>query len=389
MTPQLPPPDTEAQSHSDALRQYISHKIRQQGGCIPFKRFMELALYAPGLGYYSAGSHKLGEAGDFITAPELSPFFGATLAQAIMPVLQTLPQANILEIGAGSGALAVSILLSLLQQGHELEHYYILEVSADLRERQRQRLQQAGLLESVVWLETLPENFVGVVLGNEVLDAMPVHLVEITETGLKERYVGMQHDEFIWQLRPASDTRLVQRLGEIEQQLSVTLAAGFVSEINLAAEDWLAALLAACKQAYVLLIDYGFPRHEYYHPQRWQGTLMCHYRHHSHDDPFRFIGLQDITAHIDFTAIADAALASGWTVAGYTTQAHFLLGSGLMTCLQGDTSVSTVEQLKRQQQVKKLTLPHEMGELFKVIGLQKNLDVELPGFVLRDLRDRL
>jgi len=389
MNPPLPSPDSDAQAHSNALREYIRRQIRQQGGSISFKQFMESALYAPGLGYYSAGSHKLGDTGDFITAPELSPLFGATLAQAMTPVLQALPQANILEVGAGSGALAISILQALQPPSCSLGHYYILEVSADLRARQRQALQQADLLDKVTWLESLPAAFIGVVLANEVLDAMPVHLVEVTASGVKERFVAEVDDEFVWQLGPVSDARLSQRVIDMEPRRPPALPEGYVTEINLVAEDWLQALAEACQQAYVILIDYGFPQHEYYHPQRRQGTLLCHYRHHSHDDPFQYIGLQDITAHVDFTAMADAALASGWDVAGYTTQAHFLLGSGLMDLIQNDAVVSSVEQLQLQQQVKKLTLPHEMGELFKVIGLQKNLDIELPGFLLHDMRGRL
>lgn len=389
MTSVLPIPDIHAQAHSEALRSYIRDSILQQGGCISFKQFMQLALYAPGLGYYSAGSHKLGEAGDFITAPELSPLFGITLAQSITPALQVLPRANILEVGAGSGALAVSILQTLQQSSCECERYYILEVSADLRERQRQQLQAAGVLDKVVWLEALPQDFVGVVLGNEVLDAMPVNVFEILDSGMAERYVALHEEKFIWQSGAVGDERLLQRLAEIEQQLGKKFTTGYVSEINLAAEDWITTLSAACKQAYVLLIDYGFPRQEYYHPQRQQGTLMCHYRHHSHDDPFQYLGLQDITAHVDFTAIADAALAAGWSVDGYTTQAHFLLASGLMNLLQNDTNDLSSEQLMQQQQVKKLTMPHEMGELFKVIGLKKNIEITLPGFAMRDMRDHL
>ncbi|MFO7602431.1 MAG: SAM-dependent methyltransferase [Gammaproteobacteria bacterium] len=390
MNLQFPMPDAQAQAHSEALRQHLCGVIRQAGGRITFKAFMDLALYAPGLGYYSAGSHKLGAAGDFITAPEVSPLFGATLARAIATVRAELAQADLLEIGAGSGALAVSILQALQQQGDTMTHYYILEVSADLRERQRQRLEQAGLLERVCWLDALPEYFVGVVLANEVLDAMPVHVVEITASGVQERYVALQDDrQFIWQTGALSDARLLQRVTDIQQRTGQRLPIGYVSEINLAAEDWLAALAAACQQAAVLLIDYGFPRHEYYHPQRNQGTLMCHYRHYSHADPFQFVGLQDITAHVDFTAMADAAVASGWTVAGYTTQAHFLLGSGLMELLDEPAGALSAAALLQQQAVKKLTLPHEMGELFKVLGLQKNLSLDLPGFCLRDLRDHL
>jgi len=389
MNTHLPVPNRDAQSHSDALFEYICDKIQQQHGSISFKQFMELALYAPGLGYYSAGSHKLGEAGDFITAPEVSLLFGATIAQAITPVLQSLSQSNILEVGAGSGALAISILQYLKQQQTELGYYYILEVSADLRERQRQKFEDAGVLDKIIWLDTLPVNFIGVVLGNEVLDAMPVNLIEVTDTGLAERFVAFEKDQFVWKLESPLDPRLPSRLADIEQQLSCTLPTGFVSEINLAAEDWITSLANACQQAYVLLIDYGFPRREYYHLQREQGTLMCHYRHHSHDDPFRFLGLQDITAHVDFTAIADAALDSGWSVAGYTTQAHFLLGSGLMETIPNTLENITKEQLALHSQIKKLTLPHEMGELFKVIGLQKGCEYSLPGFHMRDMRGHL
>lgn len=389
MTSSLPQPNVEAQQHSERLRQYISQQIKLHGDKLSFRDFMELVLYAPGLGYYSAGSHKLGEAGDFITAPELSPLFGATIAKAVLPVLQALPQASLLEIGAGSGSLAVSVLRYLQQQSCSIEHYYILEVSADLRERQREQLQQAGLLDRVVWLETLPENFLGVVLANEVLDAMPINLIEVTDSGVQERYVAERDGEFVWQLQSLSDKRLKQRMADIENQLGMSLPVGYVTEINLAAEDWIASLAEASQQTYILLIDYGFPRHEYYHAQRHQGTLMCHYRHHSHDDPFRFIGLQDITAHVDFTAMADAALTAGLQVAGYTTQANFLLGSGLMELLSAEHDLPEVEQIRLQQQVKKLTMPHEMGELFKVMGLQKNLDINLPGFLMRDMRDHL
>ena len=389
MNTHLPIPNSDAQSHSDALLEYICEKIQQQDGSISFKQFMDLALYAPGLGYYSAGSHKLGEAGDFITAPEVSTLFGATIAEAITPVLETLPQSNILEVGAGSGALAISILQYLKQQQTESGHYYVLEVSADLRERQRQKFEEAEVLDKVIWLDTLPENFIGVVLGNEVLDAMPVNLIEVTDTGFAERFVAVEKEQLVWKLNSPSDLRLQSRLSDVEQQLSGKLPAGFVSEINLAAEDWISALAQSCQQAYVLLIDYGFPRHEYYHLQRQQGTLMCHYRHHSHDNPFQFLGLQDITAHVDFTAIADAALESDLSVAGYTTQAHFLLGSGLMEIIPNELENITKEQLALHSQIKKLTLPHEMGELFKVIGLQKGCEYSLPGFQIRDMRGHL
>ncbi|HKK07225.1 MAG TPA: SAM-dependent methyltransferase [Gammaproteobacteria bacterium] len=393
--PGLPAPDAEAAAHSQRLRAAISDAIAAAGGAITFQRFMELALHAPGLGYYSAGSRKLGGAGDFVTAPELSPLFARTLAGPCRTALGAVGAgANVLEVGAGSGALAAGLLAELAAADALPEEYRILEISAELRERQRQTLQACdpALAARVRWVDDLPpSDFHGVVLANELLDAMPVHRFVVTENGLRESYVAIDEagEGFVWQTGEPSTSALVERVEAIEAAIGGPLPIGYTSEINLAAEDWVRALGPRLEAALVLLIDYGFGRGEYYHPQRHMGTLMCHYRHHAHGDPLVLVGLQDITAHVDFTAIAEAADGAGLTVAGYTTQAHFLLGSGLAQLAQAAGGDDPAEQLRVANEVKRLTLPHEMGELFKVMGLTRGIDLQLPGFALNDMRQRL
>ena len=382
---ELPPPDATAQAHSLELIALIRQQIDAAGGAIPFHAFMQLALYAPGLGYYSAGSRKLGAEGDFITAPETSPLFARCLARAIQPLLASLPQAQLLEVGAGSGAMAAGILQELTALQCLPEHYSILELSADLKQRQTEMLGSYG--DRVCWLDHLPEQFSGIVLANELLDAMPVHRVVWQQGELVECYVAWQADRFVWQLGPLTEPRLQARFEAILEQPG-ELPDGYVTEINLAAEDWIKTVGERLQQGMLLLIDYGFARHEFYHPQRQQGTLMCHYRHRAHDDPLILVGLQDITAHVDFTAIADSALDAGLKVAGYTTQAHFLLGSGLTGLVQQNDS-DPIRQLELANQIKRLTLPQEMGELFKVMALTRNLPGAMPGFSLRDLRNSL
>ncbi|HID50384.1 MAG TPA: SAM-dependent methyltransferase, partial [Chromatiales bacterium] len=295
---------------------------------------------------------------------------------------------RILEAGAGSGVMAADLLAELEASGIGPVRYSILEVSADLRARQRATLQQRNpaALERVEWLNAWPEEFTGVVLANELLDAMPVHRVIRDGNGWRECCVGSEPDRFVWRSGELTVPELQARLDAIEA--GGALPDGYVTEINLAAEDWIRTLAGHLAQGLVLLIDYGFPRREYYHPERRQGTLMCHYRHRAHDDPFYLVGLQDITAHVDFTAMADSALAAGLKVAGYTTQAHFLLGSGL-TGLAAETDADAETQLGLANQVRRLTLPQEMGELFKVMALTKNLAANLPGFAVRDLRGKL
>ena len=382
---ELPEPDSVAQAHSLQLIEVIKERMTQQGGALSFHDFMQLALHAPGLGYYSAGSRKLGKDGDFITAPETSPLFSRCLARAIQPVLQSLPQRHVLEVGAGSGVMAAGVLNELAALNCKPDSYTILEVSADLKQRQTETLQLHTPL--VNWRDSLPDNFTGIVLANELLDAMPVHRVVWAQGKLQECYVAWQEDRFVWQAGPLSDPRLLPRFDEIINRLG-DLPDRYLTEVNLAAEDWIYTLGTNMQQGLLLFIDYGFAQHEFYHPQRTQGTLMCHYRHRAHADPLILVGLQDITAHIDFTAMADSALAADMNVAGYTTQAHFLLGSGL-TDLVAQIEGDAAQQLELANQVKRLTLPQEMGELFKVMALTKNLGINMPGFMLRDLRNSL
>lgn len=368
-------PTPEALAHSQQLQDLIHSDITLQGGWIPFSRFMELALYAPGLGYYSAGSRKFGAAGDFVTAPELSPLFGRTLAHQISEIMaQCAPQ--VLELGAGSGKLAVDVLEELERMGSLPQRYEILEVSADLRERQQALLQQRlpHLISRVHWLEALPEKINGVIIGNEVLDALPVHLVHWTDSRIME--VGVSHDgeHFIFSERLPESPQLL----EVAQQISVP--DDYVSEISLTARGLVSSLCERMSCGALLFIDYGFGTREYYHPQRNNGTLMCHYRHHSHDDPFFLPGLQDITSHVDFTAIAESAIDHGASLLGYTTQAHFLLNCGITELMSEVSPESVTEYLPLSAQIQKLTSPAEMGELFKVIALGKGLENTLRCF---------
>lgn len=380
----LPPPSPEALVHSGRLRELILRDIEIQGGWVPFSRYMELALYAPGLGYYTAGARKFGSAGDFVTAPEISPLFGRTLArQAAEIMTHSAPQ--MLELGAGSGRLAVDMLLELEQLNSLPERYAILEVSADLRERQQALLQERAphLAGRVSWLEELPDSIDGVVIGNEVLDALPVHVVHWGEEDIFERGVTGNAGSFAWQDRLVENEALLQ----IAQQIA--MPEGSISEISLTARGLTGSLCQRLGRGALLLIDYGFGEREYYHPQRTQGTLMCHYRHHAHDDPFFLAGLQDITAHVDFTAVAESAINSGARLLGYTSQAHFLLNSGITVLLQEVSPENPRDYLPLSMQVQKLTSPAEMGELFKVIALGKGLEERLSGFANGDLSRHL
>jgi SAM-dependent MidA family methyltransferase len=380
----LPPPTPEALAHSARLRELILHDIEVQDGWIPFSRYMELALYAPGLGYYTAGAHKFGSAGDFVTAPEISPLFGRTLARQVAEIMQhSTPE--VLELGAGSGRLACDMLLELERLQCLPVRYAILEVSADLRQRQQALLQRhaAHLAPRVHWLEELPPRINGAVIGNEVLDALPVHLMHWGEEEILERGVGSKGGNFEWRERRTENARLLQ----IAQQIN--MPPGSISEISLAARGLVASLCQHLERGALLLIDYGFGEREYYHPQRTQGTLMCHYRHRAHDDPFFLTGLQDITAHVDFTAVAEAAVDHGAQLLGYTSQAHFLLNSGITVLLQETSPANLREYLPLSMQVQKLTSPAEMGELFKVIALGKGIETTLSGFEHGDLSRHL
>jgi SAM-dependent MidA family methyltransferase len=383
----LPTPPPEALEHSQRLQALIVEEIANNGGHIGFDRFMELALYAPGLGYYSAGSSKFGEAGDFVTAPELSVMFSRCLANQCAEVVRRIG-GDILEFGAGSGVMAADILAELERLNSLPEHYYILEVSADLRQRQQQTIEEKipQLSTRVTWLDALPTSgFCGVVLANEVLDAMPVHRFRIHEGEPHELHVVWDGKEFLLQ-EGAADAALYESLKQLQSEFA--LGEGYTSEINPRAEEWVRSLGTFLKRGVVLLIDYGFPRHEFYHSQRSEGTLMCHYRHRAHSDALQMVGLQDITTHVDFTAIGEAALDEGLDVRGYTNQAAFLIANGL-TELLSQAGGDMKQQVTLSAQVKRLTMPGEMGELFKVMALSRGWEGGLQGFSLRDDRVKL
>ncbi|MGB5426122.1 MAG: SAM-dependent methyltransferase [Gammaproteobacteria bacterium] len=386
---EFPTPSQQALQLSAELSTVIRKEIRAAGGSIPFSRYMELCLYAPGLGYYSAGQRKFGAGGDFVTAPEISPLFGRCLANACRSVLDSLHGGELLEFGAGSGRLAIDLLGELERTACLPERYLILERSAELRQRQQQALQRElpQLCDRVLWIDTLPQaGFRGVMLANEVLDAMAVERFQWDGRAAGLFHVRCEDDTFQWQLQQQQDatTAAVESLAS-----SCQLQPGYISELNTGLPAWLQSVAAALQEGVMLLIDYGYPRHEYYHPQHSSGTLMCHYRQRAHDDPFLWPGLQDITAHVDFTAVAEAALEANLDVSGYTTQAFFLLDCGLDDFLQQAGPTDSMPYMQLAQQAKTLILPGEMGERFKCITLTRGMTTTVPGFRLQDYRNRL
>ena len=376
----LPPPSAEAEALSNKLQTYIRSVITEAGGWITFARYMELALYAPGLGYYSAGSAKLGASGDFVTAPEISPLFARCLAREVAPMIE-LGNLDILEVGAGSGALAAQILRALESLGALPERYLILEVSADLRERQRSRIECEipHLAERVQWLDVLPATLDAVVIANEVLDAIPTHRVRIHHARIAEIGVSIAPDgaAFVRSDRPAAGRLLATAA-------ALHLPDDYETEINLAARAFVQSLAARISHGAMILIDYGYTAAEYYRPQRACGTLMCHYRHHAHEDALSLTGLQDITAHVDFTAVAEAATQAGMSVLGYTTQAQFLVGAGITEMLAETPADDVRAYAPLAAAAQKLLSPAEMGERFKVIAFSRDVDVELRGFAQGD-----
>ena len=375
----LPWPDPVAADHSARLQRSIAEAIRAAGGWIRFDRYMDLALYAPGLGYYAAGARKFGDAsagGDFVTAPEISPLFAAALAAQVAQVFAHTP-ARIVEFGAGSGVLARDLLDALAGRGVAVERYAIIELSPDLAARQRALLEGRG----VEWLAAPPRGFEGVMLANEVLDVMPVRLFVMRGRAPRERGVGLRGDALALVERDA-DRELRDAVAAIEQEAG-ELPDGYGSEVGLAAQAWMRSAGDWLARGVLLAIDYGFPRREYYHPQRLMGTLMCHYRHRAHADPLWLPGLNDITAHVDFTAMADAAHGSGLDILGYTTQAHFLMNCGLLDRL------GTAHSLKRANEVQRLLSEAEMGELFKVLAVGRGIEEPLLGFARGDRLARL
>jgi SAM-dependent MidA family methyltransferase len=378
----MPLPDSDALAASHALQQEIAATIEQAGGAIPFSRFMELALYAPRLGYYSGGAAKLGASGDFTTAPEITSLFGAALARAAAAIIaQSAP--NIIEFGAGTGKLARDVLTALAQEGVQVERYTIIELSGELRARQQEALKDFPQVE---WRDGFPDTFNGVVLANEVLDAMPVELVLKTHDGWRRQMVTVEDGRFAY-VQADLDAALAAQLARQVPDAHL-LPEGYLTELHPVACGFmgsLASMFAGGKGAAILL-DYGFPGHEFYVDQRAGGTLMCHYRHHSHPEPFFLPGLQDITAHVDFTAMALAAQDAGLPVLAYTNQSGFLLACGIADLLLRTDPDDAVRYLPQSKAVHKLVAPSEMGELFKVLVVGNG--VELPDAIVRADRSR-
>lgn len=386
----LPRPSAEAAAHSARVAGLIRSEIERQGP-IGFDRYMTLALYAPGLGYYATGLAEFGESGDFITAPEISPLFGRCLARQCAEVLETLGGGHVFELGAGSGELAAQILVELDALGALPARYEIFEPSAGLRERQKSLLRErcGALFERIHWLEQPPRHpFDGVVIANEVVDALPVRRFQWGPEGILELRVRAQGRGFDWTRQPA-DVGLAEQVRRIREQLPMPWPERYRSELPPGLNAWLYSVSHAMQRGVVLLIDYGYSRHEYYHPQRADGTLVCHFRHRAHDDPFLFVGLQDITAFVDFTALAQAADHAELEVAGYTSQGAFLLGTGLGEMLE-EPAGSERERLDRATRAQRLMMPGDMGDRFKVMALTRGYPGNaLTGFRVMDLREQL
>jgi SAM-dependent MidA family methyltransferase len=422
----LPPLSADEQQHSAAVAARLREAVTAAGGWLSFEHFMELALYAPGLGYYSAGSAKIGSGGDFVTAPEISDLFSRCVASQCAQVL-SVTGGEILELGAGTGRMAGAVLESLAAAGVLPDRYYILEVSADLAERQRARLSSLplSLRERVVWLERLPESpFRGVILANEVLDALPCQRFVVAAEGafangalaahdpsahesvargsavhepaaresatrgsvVHELGVSLQGDSFI-ERAAVPDAALTSALESLLRELPQPLPSGYTSEVCLKLEPWIASVGECLERGLMLLFDYGLPRSHYYHPQRVDGTLRCHFKQLAHDNPYINVGVQDITAWVDFTRVAEAGVAAGLDVTGFCTQAAFLLATGIESLVAG--AVGVVEAARLAGEARRLLMPGEMGESFKAIALTRDYDAALSGFALQDLRHSL
>ena len=376
-------PDAFASRHSIAVARHLRGKIEDAGGVLPFDQYMDMALYAPGLGYYATGTRKFGQGGDFVTAPEIGPLFGQCLAREVGLVLETIDDACLLELGAGSGALAQSLIEALSADDRLPSRYCILEISPDLRERQRQRLEPLaehhGL--KIEWLEQLPdEPLQGVILANEVVDAFAVTRFCVIEGRPWRAGISIDGDGFAWEwiddLDPDSGAaKIVQQYELVE---------GYISEVCPRAEAWIHALGVSLQRGLALVIDYGFPAREYYLPERSQGTLRCHYQHRAHNDPLILPGIQDVTCHVNFSALAEAGRTAGFDVLGYTSQESYLLALGLLDLATPQPDDDEKLMLARAAEVKQLILPSQMGEAFKVMAFGRNIEQALAGFKLRD-----
>jgi SAM-dependent MidA family methyltransferase len=381
--------DEAAAEHSRRMRDYLLDQISAAGGWLSFERFMDLALYAPGAGYYSGGAQKFGLGGDFTTAPEVSALFGACVAVQCEEILRRLTAGSILEIGAGSGRLAADVLARLDSLQKLPERYFILEISAELRDRQREHLarHQPRLLERVQWLDRPPENsFDGVILANEVLDALPVARFRWHRDAIEELGVVTLDGRFAWAGRPAPAA-----MAKIGRALSPAGGwdDGYVSEYCPRMIAWTSAVTQKLRQGAALWFDYGLPRAQYYLPERHDGTLLCHFRHRAHGDPFLMVGLQDITAWVDFTLLAEASREAGFQLGGFTTQAHFLAGTGIDREMQHGAQDDAHQYARLANQARQLMLPGEMGERFKAMAWLRGMHEPLRGFAVKDLRHTL
>lgn len=371
----LPIPNAQAQAHSQRLIALIRTKINQNDGWMSFADFMQMALYTPDLGYYSGGAKKFGVGGDFVTAPEISPLYAQTLARQVAQILIET-EGDILELGAGTGKLAADLLLTLQEANQLPKQYFILEVSAHLRQIQLETIQKllpVALIKRVVWLDTLPQYFVGVIIGNEVLDAIPVHLIHNTAQGLCERGVAFNGD-FIWQDKPLMAGNLLDLVS------TYSLPNDYLTEVCPTATGLISSLAHTLKHGVIIMVDYGFSAREYYHPQRNLGTLMCHYQHYAHTEPLIYVGLQDMTAHVDFTSIAHAGVSNGLTLSGFCSQAQFLMNCGILEVMSQVSPHDMTNYVPLAAAAQKLLSPAEMGDLFKVITFSKALEAPLLGF---------
>jgi SAM-dependent MidA family methyltransferase len=391
----VPPPDADARAHSGHLREIIQEQVIAAAGALPFSRFMELCLYTPGLGYYSAGAHKFGAAGDFVTAPELGPLFAACVADALAPVLRQLgAQAEFVELGGGSGAFAEVALKRLLALDALPARYAILEPSADLRQRQRERLQQRlapPLFELVEWLDAPPQQpWDGVLFANEVIDALPTPRFTLREGEVFEEHVALDGEGRFRRVDRPADALLAAAVRHVERQLDAPFADGYRSELLPQLPYWLQAVVGGLRSGALLFLDYGYARREYYLPERRDGTLRAFRRHHVANDVYAWPGLQDLTASVDFTALAEAGTNAGFDFSGYCSQANFLIGNGLPQRLTEAEAKARDEaqRYRLRQEAKRLTLPEEMGERFQAMGFAR--DVEFgTAFLAGDLSWRL
>ena len=380
----LPRPDAQSAAHSEKCADFLRARMEDVGGSISFAEYMQHALYAPGLGYYAAGASKFGAQGDFVTAPEVSPLFANVIARQCAEVFAQINAGSIIEFGAGSGRLAVDLLSKLEALGALPDHYQILEVSADLRERQERLLEAEApdYLARVEWINAIPQQHCGVIIANEVLDALPVERFIRRDSVCQQRVRAINGGfEFVEAEAPQ---HLVDAVGEIEADLGDRLPDGFTSEVSLGARAWVSEVIASLRNGMAFLFDYGVSRREYYAAERTDGWLRCHFRHHAHNDPLVLPGIQDITSWVDYSLVAEAAVSGGGDIAGYVNQAQFLTSGGLDVEIEGMMDLSPERQMKLSGQVKLLTLPAEMGENFKCLGVSRGSIARPTSFRIKD-----